>query len=197
MKRTLPLALAAFFLAFPASAQDRRQPDQKPADCAAAQGKLPKTWEGRAFALDGNTISGVGLRPRIRLWGIQAAELHDKQTGQETVAGMRARAALEDLLDAGDHRASCRVLKWDRSCALVAQCTINAEMPTGTKAAPHDLGLRLIEDGLAYGFSLDDALPWDDAASERYAHYEVIARRAHKGLWPSWLREPESMNGPK
>jgi hypothetical protein len=42
---------------------------------------------------------------------------------------------------------------------------------------------------MAYGFSLDDALPWDKDASEKIAHFEAISRQAHKGLWPIWLGE--------
>lgn len=198
MKKAPPLfLLAALFLVQPAAGQQRPPPGPTPRNCAAQQGALPKTWTGRAFAVDGHTLAGLGLRPRLRLWGIQAAELRDRQSGQETSAGMRARAALEDLLDAGDRRVSCQALKWDSDCRLVAQCTITAEIPTGTKEAAHDLGLRLIEDGLAYGYDLDEALPWDDAASDRYAHYEALARQAHKGLWPGWLQQPQSMNEAK
>jgi len=149
---------------------------------------MPKTWEGLAFAMDGNTIAGIGLKAPIRLWGIRAPELRDKD-GQETVLGMRARAALEDMLTAGEHKVSCRVSHWDSTCRLVAQCTVTAEWPTGSKAQSHDLALRLVEDGLAYGFRLDEALAWDKDAGAKIAHFEVLARQARKGLWPSWLGE--------
>jgi endonuclease YncB( thermonuclease family) len=160
--------------------------DARAQDC----GELPKSWEGEAFAADGNTITGVGLSSPVRLWGVRAPAVRDRN-GNETVAGMRGRAALEDLLAAGDHRVSCRMAKWDRSCQLVAQCTIVAEMPRGTKPEPHDIALRLLEDGLVYGFSLEDALPWDGGAGRRYAHFESLARQARKGLWPDWLGQAE------
>jgi endonuclease YncB( thermonuclease family) len=189
MKKTV-VALT-LLVALPAAAQQNRQPSKLPgSDCVAQQGELPRTWDGQAFAIDGDTIGGIGLKPPIRLWGIQAPELRDAANA-ESVPGMRARAALEDMLSLADHRVSCKVAKFDRSCRLVAQCTLIAEMPTGAAPAPHDPALRLVEDGLAYGFQLDDALPWDREAGSRYAHFEAISRQARKGLWPQWLGEME------
>jgi endonuclease YncB( thermonuclease family) len=190
MRPILPI-IAFLSLVLPARAQDRPQAERKPPDCAALQGALPKTWEGQAYAIDGDTIAGVGLKPPIRLWGIRAPELRGADKG-ESVSGMRARAALEDLLAAADHRVSCQAANWDRDCRVVAQCTITAEMPVGTKPAPHDVALRLLEDGMAYAFHLEAALPWDREASGRYAHFEAISRQAGKGLWPVWLDERES-----
>lgn len=190
MKKVPATVLAVLALGSPAVAQQGApSANTAPRDCIIRQGELPKVWKGQAFAVDGGTLAGIGLKPHIRLWGIKAAELRDRQTGQETGAGMRARAALADLLEVADHRVSCQAVKWDQECRLVALCTIIAEMPTGSQPAPHDLGLRLLEDGLAYSFQLEDAPSWDDSASARYSHYEAIARQAHKGLWPQWLEE--------
>lgn len=157
--------------------------------CAGSQSPLPKSWEGQAYAIDGNTLAGIGLKAPIRLWGIQAPDLRNKFTNQETVAGMRARAALEDMLTAGEHRVSCQPVKWNAACMLVAQCTITAEWPTGSKAQPHDIGLRLVEDGFAYGVDLADPPPADKDAGEKMAHFESLSRQARKGLWPEWLGE--------
>lgn len=185
--RSILSIVVAGLLVPPAAAQDR---PRKPAECTTQLGALPKSWEGQAYAVDGDTLTGVGLRPSIRLWGIRAPQV--RGAGDvETVAGMRARAALEDLLEAGEHRVSCKVAGWDDRCRLVAQCTITAEMPRGTPAAPHDIALRLLEDGFAYGFELGSPLPWDSEATARYAHYEAISRQARKGLWPLWLGEAE------
>jgi endonuclease YncB( thermonuclease family) len=187
------LAFASAFLmtaaiAASASAQSRHDSRTSTADeCATEQGPLPTTWEGLAYAIDGNMLAGIDLKPRIRIWGILAPELRKDEI--ETVPGMRARAEMEDILAAGEHRVSCKVAKFDRYCRIVAQCTVMAEWPTGSVAQPHDIGLRMIEDGMAYGFSLDDALPWDKDASEKIAHFEAISRQAHKGLWPIWLGE--------
>jgi len=167
-------------------AQQRRPPEvdkpaDKPADCAATLGALPKEWAGEAFAIDGITLGGAGLKPQLRLWGLQAGELRDKQSGQETIAGMRARATLEDMLDKAEHKVKCRPARWDRDCRVVAQCMVEAS------PAPIDLGGYLIASGMAYGFHLEEILPWEPRASQRYAGAEAEARKAKRGLWPIWL----------
>lgn len=171
-----------------ADAQSRRPAESdkgsdKPADCTTTLGVLPKEWLGEAFAVDGVTLGGAGLKPQLRLWGVQAGELRDRLSGQETVAGMRARAALEDMLDKAEHKVKCRAVRWDRNCHVVAQCTVEAA------PAPLDLGGYLIASGMAYGFRLDEALPWEPRASQRYAGAEAEARKAKRGLWPVWLGE--------
>ncbi len=184
--RSIVSIVALLSLAFPATAQDR----------AKACGALPKSWEGQAYAADGDTMAGVGLKPSIRLWGIRAPRLRGPDD-VETAPGMVARAALEDLLAAGEHRVSCKVASWDEQCRLVAQCTITAEMPRGTPPSPHDVALRLLEDGLVYGFGLGSSLSWDSEASARYAHFEAISRQARKGLWTFWLGESDQTSPPK
>ncbi len=171
-----------------ADAQQRRPPDSdkgsdKPTDCTAALGALPKEWQGEAFAIDGITLGGAGLKPQLRLWGVQTGELRDRQSGLETIAGMRARAALEDMLEKAEHKVKCRAARWDRDCHVVAQCTVEAA------PAPLDLGGYMIASGLAYGFRLEEVLPWEPRASQRYAGAEAEARKARRGLWPIWLGE--------
>ena len=187
---TLVLALAVVAMAGAADAQTRRPPDsdksgdkstEKPGDCSATFGALPKEWLGEAFAVDGTTLGGAGLKPQIRLWGAQAGELRDRQTGQETAAGMRARAALEDMLEKAEHKAKCRPVRWDRDCHVVAQCTVEST------PAPIDLGGYMIASGMAYGYRLEEVLPWEPRASQRYAGAEAEARKARRGLWPAWL----------
>jgi endonuclease YncB( thermonuclease family) len=150
-------------------------------------GQLPKTWDGKAYAVSGDTLTGIGLKPRIRLWGIQTSP----PLATTLVPGMRARATLEDMLAAGEHQVSCRMVGWGPGpqCVAVAQCTITAEWPAGSKAQPHDLAVRLVEDGFAYGFELGSPPDWDKDASEKIAHFEALARQARKGLWPDWLGE--------
>ena len=82
--KVLPLALllaAAMGCAANASAQQRKPPpppEAKPAsDCSAIVGELPKAWDGQAFAIDGHTLGGTGLKAHLRIWGIQAPELRD------------------------------------------------------------------------------------------------------------------------
>ena len=186
--RILSLTLLLVSAAGVADAQQRRPPESdkstdRPPDCAVATGALPKEWAGEAYAIDGVTLAGTGLKPPLRLWGVQAGELRDRQSGQETVTGMRARAALEDMLDKGNHKVKCRIARWDRECRIVAQCLVEAT------PAPIDLGGYLIASGLAYGFHLEEALPWEPRAGQRYAGAETEARKAGRGLWPAWLGE--------
>ncbi len=178
------LAAALAALSHPALAQTSPRKASSPseaADCAAQQGALPETWKGQAYAIDGDTLAGVGLKPHIRIWGIQAPELRDGSKA-ERIAGMRARAALEDLLEPADHKVRCRVTKFDRYCRLVAQCTVEGT-PDG------DLAGALLAAGVAYGFYLDEVLPWEPRASQRYASAEAEARKQRRGLWKEWLGE--------
>ena len=184
-----PLAFlfAAVLVAASASAQQKKPPapeakeakDAK-SECAATMGELPKAWDGQAFAVDGKTLGGVGLKAHLRIWGIQAPELRDANK-TESVAGMRARAFLADLLAKADHKVKCRPARFDRECRIVAQCGL-ADPGTST-----DLGGSMIAGGMAYGFDLDEALPWETRAGQRYADAEFEARKARKGLWPIWL----------
>jgi endonuclease YncB( thermonuclease family) len=130
-------------------------------------------------------MTGVGLKPPLALWGIRAPQMGN----EPGVPAMRARAALEDMLVVAGHRVSCRMTAFDRDCRAVAQCTISVEWPTGSKPQPHDLALRLVEDGFAYGSGLGSPPEWDKDASEKIAHFEAISRQARKGLWPDWLGE--------
>jgi endonuclease YncB( thermonuclease family) len=153
-----------------------------PASECAAMGSLPDTWSGVAYAVDGDKLAAAGLKPNIRLWGVQAPELRNG-AGEETVAGMRARATLEDLLSKSDHKLKCRVTKFDRQCRAVAHCVLDAG------ADSIDVGGAMIASGMAYGFSLDQTMAWEPKASQRYADAEFEARKQRRGLWPFWLGE--------
>lgn len=178
--KVLPLALTLLLvLAGPALAQS----SGKAPDCVAQNGEIPTGWTGTAFVIDGDTLAGVGLKPRIRIWGIQAPELRDKQTGQETDAGMRSRAFLASMLGKADNRVTCRVHKFDRYCRWVAQCVSSKIEPS------MEFGLNMIGAGYAYGFYLEDALSWDADAGRRYDAAETAARTEKRGLWRMWLGE--------
>jgi endonuclease YncB( thermonuclease family) len=193
--RTLPLA---FLLLTAVAASADAKPPPKPAvetaaakpatpeppvasECAAL-GALPDNWSGVAYAIDGSTLAAVGLKPNLRLWGIRAPEVRN-DTREETVSGMRARATLEDLLSKSDHKLKCRVTKFDRQCQAVAHCVLDAG------ADSIDLGGAMIASGMAYGFALDETMPWEPKASQRYADAEFDARKQRRGLWPVWLGE--------
>ena len=180
MKVLLAMAVAASVLLAPTAHAQRRPPtDPSSPDCGA-QGAPPKEWSGVAYAIDGDTLAGVGLRPHIRLWGIQAPELLDQSRG-ESVPGMRARASLEDLLSASDHKIMCRIQKVDRDCHVVAHCTLHDGVN------PIDIGGAMIASGMANGAHLDETLPWEPKASQRYSTAEFEARKNKRGLWPTWL----------
>jgi endonuclease YncB( thermonuclease family) len=167
--RALTAALA-LIVAQPAWAQS--SPPKR--DCGA----LPTSFSGPLFTGDGDTIYSTGVRPGIRLWGMNAPELRDGQKA-ETVPGMRARALVDDLLAASKHQGTCEPIEWDHYCRIVARCTT---------AAGVDLTLATLQAGLAYGFYLSkhpDRLP----QAMTYADAEAEARQARRGLWPQWLGE--------
>src|SRR4029077_7729818 len=147
------LALAAFIaaplLAAPlvvaeVAAQQRKPPQTEPKETKSSEcpavGELPKAWDGQAFAIDGHTLGGTGLKAHLRIWGIQAPELRDA-TRAESVTGMRARAFLADLLAKADHKVKCRPARFDRECRIVAQCSVGDQ---------GDLGGSMIAGGMAY-----------------------------------------------
>lgn len=161
-----------------AHAQERRpsssSSSSKAADCVATMGVLPKPFDGVAFAITGDTLAVVGLRPHVRIWGIQAPALRDKDK-QKTLPGMRARAALDELLAPAGHKIHCN--PWDRDCRVVALCV----------AKTTDIGGRMIDNGMAYGFDLHDVDKADVPLSLSYAESEAAARKEMRGLWPEWL----------
>lgn len=161
-----------------ALAQEKRPSSSsaKAPDCVATMGALPKPFDGVAFAITGDTLAVVGLRPHVRLWGIQAPGLRDKDK-QETVPGMRARAALDNLLTPAGRKIHCNPDKWDRDCRIVALCV----------AKTTDIGGRMIDNGMAYGFDLADVDKADVPLSLSYAESEAAARQEMRGLWPEWL----------
>lgn len=181
MKFPRALILALLLATTPGSlAQAQEKPPSsfsgKAPDCVATMGALPKPFDGAAFAVTGDTLAVVGLKPRVRIWGIQAPELRDRD-GQETVPGMRARAALDDLLTPADHLIHCNPGKWDHDCRIVALCV----------ARTTEIGGRMIDNGMAYGFDLHDVGKADVPLSLSYAESEAAARKELRGLWPDWL----------
>lgn len=199
MKTALLAAVLAAIAALPASAQHGLEISTEKRPLQADNAQLPKDCrdtpvpvriEGHAYAGDGDTITMIGLSKRIRIWGVQAPELRT-QAKAETVPGMRARARLEDLLEQAGHLTSCQVAKWDRYCRYVAYCeALQMGDSLGLVRTPQDVGWRLLDEGLAYGFYLDDAFPGRPELSNWYASAEAKARAAGRGLWPEWLGQP-------
>jgi endonuclease YncB( thermonuclease family) len=147
---------------------------EPPKECGA----LPPAFDGTLFVGDGDTYNGVGYRAPIRVWGMNAPELRDRDKA-ETVPGMRARAFVADLLAAASNKAACRPIEWDRYCRVVASCT------TGNGK---DITLETLKAGFAYGFYLWKHADRVDQAVA-YSNAEAEARREKRGLWPQWLGE--------
>ena len=157
--------------------------------------KLPAPFDAEGYALDGTTLVVTGFAPHVRLWGIQAPALRDKD-GQETMPGMAARAGLEDLLDAAAHKIRVMPAGWDRECRLVAIVTnLPTSMPDGSLApsppAAVDIGLAMLSQGFAYGLPLDEPIRDRPGLGQAYARTEAQARKTSSGLWPFWLGETE------
>ena len=89
------LLLLAPFSTFAQTPPQQSNSAELPAACRDLP--VPAAFEAEAYAIDGDTLAFVGLKPHVRIWGIQAPELRDKDN-LETVPGMRLRAALEDLM---------------------------------------------------------------------------------------------------
>ena len=73
-------------------------------------GALPATSDGQAYAIDGDALGRHW--PEARTFGSGAfkhPELRDAAKA-ESIAGMPARAALEDLLGPSGHKVKCRAV---------------------------------------------------------------------------------------
>ncbi|MFN4018221.1 MAG: thermonuclease family protein [Reyranella sp.] len=151
---------------------------KSPPKAARECGALPATFEGVGFVDDGDTINVVGMRPGVRLWGLNAAELRDRQRA-ETVAGMKARALVADLLTEADNKVRCEPIEWDKYCRVVSTCLTGAGV---------DLTMATLKAGLAYGFYLAKHPQLVETALS-YAKAETEARREKRGLWPVWMGE--------
>jgi endonuclease YncB( thermonuclease family) len=121
-----------------------------------------------ALAGEVSVIDGDGLRiggERIRLWGIDAPELDQECSRDQTVypCGAEARDVLDRLLGAG--MPSCQRLYDDAYGRTVARCSIAAV----------DLGAEMVRLGWAVDFRR--------YSNGAYADEEAKARAAKRGLW--------------
>lgn len=172
----LLIFLLAMVVAMPAGAQQAET-----RNCAA----IPAEHTGRFTVIDGDTIAVTGLKPHVRLWGIQAPEVRDRSSGVETVGGMRARVALAEL---SGLTVRCAVAKRDRYCRAVARCTL-PNTPEGKEGV--DLSEMMLREGLAYGYYLDEEFPGLPELGATYLRREEFARENRMGMWHRWLGEAE------
>lgn len=160
-------------------------PPVKPAAIPKAA-PLPKTIEGAAVALDGDTIQFLLTREKVRLWGVDAPEMTD------VPYGLWSRGALDAMLlhskpGFGLRSITCDIVDRDRD-RLVAACR-----PTDTA---DDLGAAMIGQGWAvtYRIFTASARPADimfgngdgnrlGLLGSLYDLAERSAREGRRGLW--------------
>jgi endonuclease YncB( thermonuclease family) len=124
-----------------------------------------RSMEGRAYAIDGDTIRLNDMR--IRLKGIDAPELEQTcvKAGQPYFCGEEARNALIAIIL--KHQVTCRMSGRDRYRRPLARCSAEGK----------DIGGQLVEAGwaLAYG---------------DYTFEEAQAKRRSVGLWAGSFDSP-------
>ncbi len=145
----------------------------------AAEVVVGQPFVGLAIALDGDTLR-VGPETRVRLWGIDAAEMSDWPRGAH------ARAALDQLLaGAFDPLLDgvplvCYAIDRDRYGRIIARC--------GAGAAGDDLGQLMLRAGYAvvyrrYAYGAGEQ---HDAVARDYDAAERAARDDRLGVWADW-----------
>jgi endonuclease YncB( thermonuclease family) len=176
------LAAVLLSIAGTATAQSSKPGASPPEKCSDRYGALPAKIEGLGYQGDADTIHVTGYPRPIRIWGVQAPELRDKDKA-ETVPGMASRALLDDMFHDARRVTTCVTTKYDLYCRAVAVCSV------GKEGDAQEIGLELIKAGMAYGFYLEESVAGMPDINLRYADAEYDARKARRGLWPAWLGE--------
>ena len=131
---------------------------------------LPQQVRGSATVVDGDglwvTDKTVG-RKEIRLFGIDAPEVHEGQLGRT------ARSAMEQLVD--KREVTCAVRTIDRYKRLIAVCT----------AEGVDLGAAMLEAGQAATYR---RYLIGSELEEPYLAAERRAQAGHLGIWATQWR---------
>ena len=132
---------------------------------------LAATVEGRARAVDGDTLDVAGVK--VRLFGVDAPELDQpcERGGRRWACGRAAREELAGIV--GRKRLVCAVQDVDRYGRAVAVCEAGGE----------DIGALMVRRGMAVAYL---------RYSSRYANAEAAARAEGLGLWAAEWVVPES-----
>jgi endonuclease YncB( thermonuclease family) len=123
------------------------------------------------FVADGDSLQ-MG-EERIRLWGIDAPELHQECTrkGQPYACGKSARQTLVRLI--GDRQVTCTPLHRDAHGRTVARCAVEGA----------DLGAQMVQAGWAIDYSR--------YSKGYYAPQQKEAKASNRGLWSGEFLSPE------
>lgn len=150
--RAIALSLAALLVALPAAAQQ------------IIRGPVERIADGDTLTVAGETI---------RLWGIDAPELHQDCTrdGSSYPCGEVARSVLTGLI--GDSPLTCTIRDRDRYGRVVAVCATN------NGAVVNRMMVRA-------GWAVDYA----QFSRGTYAADEKDARRSRRGLWGGGFETP-------
>lgn len=131
---------------------------------------LAATVEGRARAVDGDTLEVAGQK--VRLFGVDAPELDQTcdRSGRSWACGKAAREELAGIV--GRMRLSCEVQDVDKYGRAVAVCI----------AGEADIGALMVRRGMALAYR---------RYSGRYVNAEKAARAEGLGLWSAEWVTPE------
>ncbi|MEN9411299.1 MAG: hypothetical protein RL216_3273 [Pseudomonadota bacterium] len=132
---------------------------------------LAATVEGRARAVDGDTLEVAGQK--VRLFGVDAPELDQgcERGGRRWACGQAAREELAAII--GRKRLVCVVQDIDRYGRSVAVCEAGGE----------DVGALMVRRGMALAYR---------RYSGRYVNAEAAAQAEGVGIWTSAYVQPEA-----
>ncbi|NEQ47529.1 MAG: thermonuclease family protein [Leptolyngbya sp. SIOISBB] len=129
---------------------------------------------GIGQAIDGDSLIVNGRE--IRLWGLDAVELHQSCDlhGKPWRCGQAAKQALAEIITATP--LTCLVRNTDRYGRAVAECFLSSD-----RAGNTSLNGLLVEHGWAMAYR---------RYAEQYIPYETCARDQQRGIWASRFVPP-------
>ena len=131
--------------------------------CASLAISEPNNLSGKPFVIDGDTI--VINSTHIRLWGIDAPEMHQP-------FGPQAKQGLEGMLFMLNGPLTCTQKAVDKYKRIVAQCFINKV----------DVGSKLVSFGYAWDYT--------QYSKGYYKQEQAVAQKERLGLWQQSNPQP-------
>lgn len=133
--------------------------------------EVPQSIEGPAIVIDGDSLEVAGHA--VRLWGIDAVELHQtcERGGKPWDCGRAAKRALKTLI--GRRVVACKVLTHDSYGRAVSRCRVGAI----------DLNAWLAE----HGWALD----YRRYSGGSFAAEQRRAQENQRGIWSGRFESPE------